>query len=655
MISPAKQFDRLLVRRRVLAGWVVLSALAVWCIGLTPPGVLLREWVARGTDFKVRELLFPSSLDPRIKIFAFDDATVARLHGTDIMLKDWGNLLASIASRKPAAILIDKLFDRHYAPDEVREFVAKLKTLETPVSIISFASLDAIPGREELRVPSQNVVPTVLQRSTTATRHLYGADQTIVDATKVGHTVYEGGGLATLYFKAGGSDVFHWAITAADSASFKEGDLFVNGRRVPADSANRLLINTHSRQFYGSSTFSFFPLVAGAVNGVPPTNVNAGDYVVILPAMFTGSTDWTTTVVGELPGGYLMVSMLDSVLTGRWLRNIDDTLLAIALFSALGALTSTVLPYGRILPFAGLFNVLLVVGGISVFCAAGISTPWSSWVLAWDLPCFGLLVARYQAIKIESARMSSELLAARLVQSAFLPRNVAPKRLSVVPFYRPSAECGGDWWWFKSTTDTDHFFVLADVTGHGVAAALVTSSTFAAVESLFDNWATQGAVPIPEKILSQVDLILSKTHDRLSTLTMVAGHIDLESRLVHFAFGGHPGGFIVSTSGDVKRIGGVGDMIGMGTPVEFATVTAPVRSGDCIFLYTDGLTDNKNSDGNAWHRKVLFDFLKANAGLGAENLVKSLVKTYEAHLGDASADDDVTILAIEISADSAES
>ena len=92
----------------------------------------------------------------------------------------------------------------------------------------------------------------------------------------------------------------------------------------------------------------------------------------------------------------------------------------------------------------------------------------------------------------------------------------------------------------------------------------------------------------------------------------------------------------------------------MGTPVEFATVTAPVRAGDCIFLYTDGLTGNKGADGNAWHRKALFDALKANGNLGVENLVKSLVKTYEAHLGDAPAEDDVTILAIEISADSAE-
>ena len=115
--------------------------------------------------------------------------------------------------------------------------------------------------------------------------------------------------------------------------------------------------------------------------------------------------------------------------------------------------------------------------------------------------------------------MEQELATARMVQESFFPK-VVTKRLGIPSLFKPSTECGGDWWGHFSSDDQHEYIVIADATGHGVGAALVTAMSFATTKTASLLIQGNKIDPSPLSVLNHINSALSASTSGKTTMTM---------------------------------------------------------------------------------------------------------------------------------------
>ena len=174
-------------------------------------------------DFLVRSILNPPELNQKIKIFNYDDKTVARLNRFDLTLTEWATVFAQLSLKKPAGIYVDKLFDSPtYSESQIDSFKTIMQKVTTPVYPISFISEHKIKYRKKLDTAvlvDQSKI--IIDRNTDKIGHLYGPNPKIIkDFRSTGHAVYEGANYVSIIKKID-SDKWlpHWSIWASSKFS----------------------------------------------------------------------------------------------------------------------------------------------------------------------------------------------------------------------------------------------------------------------------------------------------------------------------------------------------------------------------------------------------------------------------------------------------
>lgn len=204
------------------------------------------------------------------------------------------------------------------------------------------------------------------------------------------------------------------------------------------------------------------------------------------------------------------------------------------------------------------------------------------------------------------ARMESELNTARHVQSLFLPhQDLVEEEVSILGFIESASECGGDWWSYHKT-DRGYRFLIADVTGHGVAPAILTAALHAGCEALreFKNLALNEFVAR----LNEVIYNCSKGELQLS---LFAGELHLSDAKLVYVNASHCSPFIISKNKEINVLDEVsGPHLGRSSKSSYGMESVDFSSGDTIFLYTDGLTEFTNKQNRAYGEKRLFKLFK---------------------------------------------
>lgn len=194
------------------------------------------------------------------------------------------------------------------------------------------------------------------------------------------------------------------------------------------------------------------------------------------------------------------------------------------------------------------------------------------------------------------AGLEQELRIAAQVQASILPRH-APQdaRLALHCHITPAREVGGDFYDYF-LIDADRLgFVMADVSGKGVPAALFMTITRTLLK------ATAQFIAEPTRCIEQVNRLLAAENEQMMFVTLFYGVLHLGSGRVDYVNAGHDAPCVLRGDGGVAplaRTGGVALAVVQGQAYRCASVQ--LRAGEGLFLYTDGLTEAFDPDGRVY-------------------------------------------------------
>lgn len=244
--------------------------------------------------------------------------------------------------------------------------------------------------------------------------------------------------------------------------------------------------------------------------------------------------------------------------------------------------------------------------------------------------------------------MQQELLLAKQVHSKFLlPEKIECNGISLYIKYRPSFEIGGDYYDVIPLAHNKLAILIADLTGHGIQAALCTALLKFAFTAFRDTDKSA------QKIMSGMNETLYKGLPKDSFAAAMLVIIDTKTFECTLLNGGIPYPFILKRSKKkVKKLFSIGMILGMFSDdiyIEEEPITFQLSEKDTLFLFTDGLTEIRQKNGVFMGEQLLLDIVKDAVEYPTPQILEKLL-TNAISLNDSNYRlDDITILGIELS------
>jgi sigma-B regulation protein RsbU (phosphoserine phosphatase) len=255
--------------------------------------------------------------------------------------------------------------------------------------------------------------------------------------------------------------------------------------------------------------------------------------------------------------------------------------------------------------------------------------------------------------KAEKERLEQELRIARSIQMSLLPQGpLHMPGVSLSGHCEPAREVGGDYYDFLPLENDRLGILIADVAGKGTSAALYMAELKGLVLSLSRHHVS------PRQMLIEANSIISKHLDARSFITMTYAVVDLRARTITCARAGHcpliyvPGPDAVSRTPQLLTPEGMvlGLQFDMGDTFDrlLEEVTLPLGRGDLFVLYTDGISEAMNPQGDCFGDQRLVELAHRNADLTSDDLRDRILAEVHAFAGDAAQHDDMTMVLVKI-------
>ena len=260
-------------------------------------------------------------------------------------------------------------------------------------------------------------------------------------------------------------------------------------------------------------------------------------------------------------------------------------------------------------------------------------------------------VSAYRTLANEErlTAISKELEIARRIQSSTLPQFVPTLAgLEIAARYSPMSAVAGDFYDFLCVDEKRVGILVADVTGHGVPAALIASM----LKVAFASQAAHAHDPV--RVLTGLNgALCGKFEEHFVTAAYL--FVDLEKSLLHYSAAAHPPLMLASrAAGNVREIEENGLMLGMFPEAAYTSVEIRVCSGDRCLLYTDGLFEAKNAAQEEFGMARCKEFLGTQFDIPAARFANTLLHTIARFSGHNSArtqEDDITLLVLDFQQD----
>lgn len=256
------------------------------------------------------------------------------------------------------------------------------------------------------------------------------------------------------------------------------------------------------------------------------------------------------------------------------------------------------------------------------------------------------LAKSHEQLEQREQRMLEELRAAAEVQKSLLPAvSLSSARLDSGSVFEPSLAIGGDIFNIIPLASGSVLVYMADVSGHGVASALLTMSVAQWLSS-FVVGRTPADVPPPASVLNALETEFP--FERFGKyFSIVIATIDPVSGVVRYSAAGHPPPLVIRRSGTCERLEAGGPVIGMGFGLTFDEGTCDLAPGDRIVFYTDGVVEDLDAEGERFGEDRLVGHFLGRPDLSLAELCWNLGASLRARRGDAPAADDIALLAFE--------
>lgn len=239
----------------------------------------------------------------------------------------------------------------------------------------------------------------------------------------------------------------------------------------------------------------------------------------------------------------------------------------------------------------------------------------------------------------------AELKQARAIQQRLLP--AAPLSLGLVRvegYNEPSSAVSGDYYDFFDLEDGRVGLIIADVTGHGLPAALLMANLQSAVRV-----ALSSEVPLPELAERLNKLICRNTASHVF-ITAILGTVDTRTGVVEYVSAGHPGPLLIER-GRVQEPLADRNSLPLGIEPDETYQTSriePARERRALMFYTDGVVEAADRDGAMLGVRPVINALAMLHTHTAEEVIRTVRQTVRKHLDGVSSADDMTLLAVQL-------
>ena len=244
--------------------------------------------------------------------------------------------------------------------------------------------------------------------------------------------------------------------------------------------------------------------------------------------------------------------------------------------------------------------------------------------------------------------IQKELETARQIQLSILP-TVIPRieGLDIAARYIPMTSVAGDFFDFIVVDERRIGILVADVSGHGMPAALIASMLKIALSSQVGH-----ADGPAEVLLGLNQALCGKFEHHFVTAAYV--FFDMQKLTLSYAGAGHPPLLLWGGSQGLRSVEENGLFLGKFSFATYTSVDLPLKAGDRILLYTDGIPETTNPAGVEFGTDGFRQFLEAEQSTSADDFANRLLEElsrWSARRGTEELDDDITIVAIHVTAD----
>lgn len=265
------------------------------------------------------------------------------------------------------------------------------------------------------------------------------------------------------------------------------------------------------------------------------------------------------------------------------------------------------------------------------------------------------LAALNQELAVTNARLRRDLQAAARIQQALLPAKLpdtAPVCLAWT--YRPCEELGGDLLNIFALDDRRVGLYLLDVSGHGVAASLLSVTVSHLLSPHGDSSllkVQQNGSPSqlarPSEVIHRLNSQLCPDNSE-QFFTLFYGILDLSSHTLRYANAGHPGPVVLSEKAEPTVLQNSGLPAGITEQAEYEDAEVVFQAGDRFWLYSDGLVEAMNAAGEQFGKGRMLTALQAVGSDSLTDTVRRVLREVETWTGDRGPQDDISLIALEM-------
>ncbi len=239
--------------------------------------------------------------------------------------------------------------------------------------------------------------------------------------------------------------------------------------------------------------------------------------------------------------------------------------------------------------------------------------------------------------------IENELAIAREIQASILPSHLPQiENLRISADYRPMTAVAGDFYAFLAVDHKRAGFLVADVSGHGVPAALIASMIKVATQLI------EPCAHDPQAVLRGLNHVLSR---QLRGQFVSAAYlwVDTENCRALYSAAGHPP-LLRLRQGTLERIESNGLLFGVvAERDDYPVCTLSISSGDRFLLYTDGVTEPENANGDSFGDTELERVVRGNQGRSPaelSNIVFSAIRHWQT--SSIVQQDDITLIVVDV-------
>ena len=242
--------------------------------------------------------------------------------------------------------------------------------------------------------------------------------------------------------------------------------------------------------------------------------------------------------------------------------------------------------------------------------------------------------------------LKGDLAIASEIQQAILPRVFPPfpeiaDKLDIAASMTPAKDVGGDFYDLFRIDDERIGFVIADVSGKGIPAAIF----MAVSRTLIRATGVRGGSPA-ECIAYSNKLLAAESVDCMF-VTVFYGIININTGEINYCNAGHNPPYVLKHDGKVEPLPTMGDpMVGAIDDLPYHEATLQLEKGDALVMYTDGVTEAMNIDYQQFGEERLEETLEDVAMHNCQEMVDAIKSDVAAFAGEAEQSDDITVLTL---------